>query len=114
MDENKEFGFDWKETPIRKHPKHCRCPKHEYINELAASAVNSKTFRTTIKLCPDHYTVYLESKKEYSLFERIATKMALKLGIVDIKQIPYMMSEECYYCRFGTGGRKNKPLTPLP
>ena len=43
---------------------------------------------------------------------RVMTKIALKLGAVVIQQIPYMMSEKCFYCKFGSGGFDKKVELP--
>ena len=116
-DFDKDFsGFDWKNTPAYKHPggKDCPCPKHEYIREQIniAKTLNSDTknldmnkrpsSNVTLKFCPDHYNVYFkEVIPAMPLKYRIMTKIALKLGAVVIQQIPYMMSEKCFYCKFG-------------
>ena len=119
--------FDWKNTPAYKHPggKDCPCPKHEYIREQINVAKNlnsaSKNLEmskrsssnVTLKFCPDHYNVYFkEVIPAMPLKYRVMTKIALKLGAVVIQQIPYMMSEKCFYCKFGSGGFDKKVELP--
>ncbi len=127
-DFDKDFsGFDWKNTPAYKHPggKDCPCPKHEYIREQinVAKNLNSATknldmnkrpsSNVTLKFCPDHYNVYFkEVIPAMPLKFRIMTKIALKLGAVVIQQIPYMMSDKCFYCKFGSGGFDKKVELP--
>jgi hypothetical protein len=127
-DFDKDFsGFDWKNTPAYKHPggKDCPCPKHEYIREQINIAKNLNTesknidmnkrpsSNVTLKFCPDHYNVYFkEVIPAMPLKYRIMTKIALKLGAVVIQQIPYMMSEKCFYCKFGSGGFDKKVELP--
>jgi hypothetical protein len=36
----------------------------------------------------------------------------LKIGAVIIQKIPYMQSDQCFYCKFGSGGFGKK--TELP
>ena len=127
-DFDKDFSdFDWKNTPAYKHPggKDCPCPKHEYIREQinVAKNLNSanknldvnkrSSSNVTLKFCPDHYNVYLKAViPAMPLKYRAMTKIALKLGAVVIQQIPYMMSEKCFYCKFGSGGFDKKVELP--
>jgi hypothetical protein len=127
-DFEKEYpGFDWKNTPAYKHPsgKDCPCPKHEYIREQ----INiSKTLRVnnrerkydpkqnspiTLKFCPDHYSIYFGEVIPAMPFKyKLMTKIALKLGAIHIQKISYMQSDQCFYCKFGSGGFDRK--TELP
>lgn len=127
-DFEKEYpGFDWKNTPAYKHPsgKDCPCPKHEYIREQ----INiSKTLRVnnrerkydpkqnspiTLKFCPDHYSIYFSEVIPAMPFKyKLMTKIALKLGAIHIQKISYMQSDQCFYCKFGSGGFDKK--TELP
>ncbi|HEX7257245.1 MAG TPA: hypothetical protein VF242_04220 [Nitrososphaeraceae archaeon] len=125
-DFEKEFPeFDWKNTPAYKHPlgRDCPCPKHEYIREqiniaknLTESKTNSKhRAQITLKFCPDHYNVYFQEViPSMPLKHRLMTKFALKLGAIIIQKIPYMQSDQCFYCKFGSGGfDKRQELPPI-
>ena len=117
--------FDWKNTPAYKHPlgRDCPCPKHEYIREqisiaknLSESKSNNKhRAQITLKFCPDHYNVYFkEVIPSMPLKHRLMTKFALKLGVIIIQKIPYMQSDQCFYCKFGSGGfDKRQELPPI-
>lgn len=126
-DFEKDFpDFDWKNIPAYKHPKgkDCPCPKHEFIREQVNISKNlnnssiqdskhSPKAQITLKLCPDHYKVYFkEVIPSMPLKYKLMTKVAIKLGAVVIQQISYMMSDQCFYCRFGSGGFDKK--TELP
>jgi hypothetical protein len=127
-DFEKDFpDFDWKNTPAYKHPggKDCPCPKHEYIREqinvsktLSSNNRNAvpesrTSAQVTLKFCPDHYNVYFrEVIPAMPLKYRVMTKIALKIGAVVIQRIPYMQSDQCFYCKFGSGGFDRK--TELP
>jgi hypothetical protein len=120
-------GFDWKNTPAYKHPggKDCPCPKHEYIREqinvAKTTSENSKEtspeFRqkaqVTLKFCPDHYEVYFkEVIPSMPLKYRLMTKVAVKLGAISIQRLTYMQSDQCFYCKFGSGGFDKKAELP--
>jgi len=119
-DFEKEYpGFDWKNTPAYKHPggRNCPCPKHEYIREqINVAKTVSETSRkssVTLKFCPDHYRVYLnEVIPSMPLKYRVLTKIALRIGAIKVEQLKYMQSDQCFYCRFGSGGHDKK--TELP
>ena len=129
-DFEKDFpDFDWKNTPAYKHPsgKDCPCPKHEYIREqINIAKTISDTNReihveqrqkaqVTLKFCPDHNSVYFDEVIPSMPFKyKLMTKIALKIGAVVIQKIPYMQSDQCFYCKFGSGGfdRKNE-LPPI-
>jgi len=129
-DFEKDFpDFDWKNTPAYKHPsgKDCPCPKHEYIREqINIAKTISDTNReihveqrqkaqVTLKFCTDHYSVYFDEVIPSMQFKyKLMTKIALKIGAVVIQKIPYMQSDQCFYCKFGSGGfdRKNE-LPPI-
>lgn len=128
-DFEKDFPeFDWKNVPAYKHPggKDCPCPKHEYIREqinvTKTLSVESRDNRRhelkhkaqiTLKFCPDHYGVYFEEVIPSMPFKyRLMTRIALKIGAVIIQRIPYMQSDQCFYCKFGSGGFGKK--TELP
>lgn len=127
-DFEKDFpDFDWKNIPAYKHPqgKDCPCPKHEYIREqINVSKTLSQGTKDvhlrdrnkaqiTLKLCPEHYNVYFrEVVPSMPLKYRLMTKIAIRFGAVVILRIPYMMSEQCFYCKFGSGGFDRK--TELP
>ena len=112
--------FDWKNTPAYKHPggKDCPCPKHEYIREQInfTKQVNEKgkePSKITLKFCPDHYRVYMEEViPAMPLKYKILTKIALKLGAIQVEQLKYMESELCFYCKFGSGGHDKKNELP--
>ena len=127
-DFEKDFpDFDWKYIPAYKHPggKDCPCPKHEYIreqinitktvsnNNREVSPETRQKAQVTLKLCPDHYNVYFHEVIPAMPFKyRVMTKIALKIGAVVIQKIPYMQSDQCFYCKFGSGGFDRK--TELP
>jgi hypothetical protein len=96
----------------------CPCPKHEYIREQInfTKQVNQKgkePTKITLKFCPDHYKVYMEEViPAMPLKYKILTKIALKLGAIQVEQLKYMESELCFYCKFGSGGHDRK--TELP
>jgi hypothetical protein len=120
--------FDWKNIPAYKHPggKDCPCPKHEYIREqinvTKTLGIESKDnprnevkhrAQITLKFCPDHYAVYFKEVIPSMPFKyRLMTRIALKIGAVIIQRIPYMQSDQCFYCKFGSGGFGKK--TELP
>lgn len=120
-------GFDWRNTPAYKHPggKDCPCPKHEYIREQISftKQVNEASKRSgggkgeparvTLKFCPDHYRVYTEEViPAMPLKYRILTKIALRLGAIQIEHLNHMQSDMCFYCRFGSGGHGKKSELP--
>jgi hypothetical protein len=120
-DFEKEYpGFDWKNTPAYKHPggKDCPCPKHEYIREQinvakTVSETSRESSNITLKFCPDHYRVYLkEVIPAMPLKYRILTKIALRIGAIKIEQLKYMQSDQCFYCRFGSGGHDKRTEIP--
>jgi hypothetical protein len=126
-DFEKDFpDFNWKNIPAYRHPlgKDCPCPKHEYIreqinisktissNKWGASPEKKRKTQVTLKLCPDHYSVYFEEViPSMPLKYRLMTKIALKIGAVVVQKIPYMQSDQCFYCKFGSGGFDKK--TPI-
>jgi hypothetical protein len=126
-DFEKDFpGFDWKNTPAYKHPggKDCPCPKHEYIREqinvaknISANKENNTNNKhraqITLKFCPDHYDVYFDEViPSMPLKYRLMTKFALKIKAILIQKLSYMQSDQCFYCKFGSGGFDRK--TELP
>ncbi len=112
--------FDWKNTPAYKHPggRNCPCPKHEYVREQInfTKQVNKKgndTSRVTLKFCPEHYKVYInEVIPAMPLKFKLLTKIALKLGAIQIEQLTHMQSDLCFYCKFGSGGHERKSELP--
>lgn len=119
--------FDWKNIPAYRHPggKDCPCPKHEYIREqirIAKTLADNKEqvaskqrpkAQITLKFCPDHYRVYFNEVMPSMPFRyRLMTKVALKIGAIVIEQIPYMQSDQCFYCKFGSGGFDKKAELP--
>lgn len=120
-DFEKEYpGFDWKNTPAYKHPggRNCPCPKHEYIREQinvarTVSETSHEPGNITLKFCPDHYRVYLNEVIPSMPFKyRLLTKIALKMGAIKVEQLKHMQSDQCFYCKFGSGGHDKK--TELP
>ena len=109
-----------KNTPAYKHPegRNCPCPKHEYIREQInfTKQVNKKgneTSKVTLKFCPEHYKVYLEEViPAMPLKYKLLTKIALKLGAIQIEQLTHMQSDLCFYCKFGSGGHGRKSELP--
>ena len=126
-DFEKDFpDFNWKNVPAYRHPlgKDCPCPKHEYIreqinisktissNKWEGSPEKKRKTQVILKLCPDHYSVYFEEViPSMPLKYRLMTKIALKIGAVVVQKIPYMQSDQCFYCKFGSGGFDKK--TPI-
>jgi len=43
---------------------------------------------------------------------RMLTKIALKIGAIQIEQLKYMQSDQCFYCKFGSGGHDKKSELP--
>ena len=123
-DFEKEYPeFDWKNTPAYKHPggKKCPCPKHEYIREQIkfAKQVNeavNESAKVSLKFCHDHYKVYMDEViPAMPLKYKILTKIALKIGAIQIHHLTYMESDLCFYCKFGSGGHgKKSELPPMP
>lgn len=120
-------GFDWKNTPAYKHPggKDCPCPKHEYIreqinvaktmseNNKEASPEFRQKAQVTLKFCPDHYEVYFKEVIPSMPFKyRLMTKVAVRLGAISIQKLTYMQSDQCFYCKFGSGGFDKKAELP--
>jgi len=120
-DFEREFPeFDWKNTPAYKHPggKDCPCPKHEYIREQInfAKTVNQtskETTKVTLKFCPEHYKVYIDEViPSMPLKYKILTKIALKIGAIQLEKLTHMQSDLCFYCKFGSGGHGKKSELP--
>ena len=120
-DFEKEYpGFDWKNTPAYKHPRgrNCPCPKHEYIREQInfTKQVNVKgkePSKVTLKFCPEHYKVYLDEVIPSMPFKyKLLTKIALKVGAIQIVKLNHMQSDMCFYCKFGSGGHGKKSELP--
>lgn len=118
-------GFDWKNTPAYKHPGgyNCPCPKHEYIREQSnitrqlnddmRGKKGAEPAKITLKFCPDHYRVYMDDViPSMPLKYKILTKIALKLGAINIEQLDHMQSDMCFYCKFGSGGHEKKSEIP--
>ncbi|MBI1657375.1 MAG: hypothetical protein IS632_01180 [Thaumarchaeota archaeon] len=114
-------GFDWRNTPAYKHPggKDCPCPKHEYIREQInyTKQMNNQHQQSqfTLRFCPEHHDVYHnEVIPAMPLKYRILTKMALRLGAIQVVKLTHMQSDLCFYCKFGSGGfDKKTELPPL-
>lgn len=119
--------FDWKNTPAYKHPggKDCPCPKHEYVREQikVAKTVSENNndvapeyrqkAQVTLKFCPDHYDVYFNEVVPSMPFKyRFMTKIALKIGAITVQKLTYMQSDQCFYCKFGSGGFDKKAELP--
>lgn len=111
--------FDWKETPVNEHPVNCNCPKHEHIRDLTATRKQTQdTSPIKIRLCPEHFKAWHETKgdmyKHARWWQKIIVWIALKRGWLQIIELKYMNSELCYWCKFGSGGRgiKVDPITP--
>ncbi|HMH09067.1 MAG TPA: hypothetical protein VK553_00030, partial [Candidatus Nitrosopolaris rasttigaisensis] len=82
-------------------------------NNREVSPETRQKAQVTLKLCPDHYNVYFHEVIPAMPFKyRVMTKIALKIGAVVIQKIPYMQSDQCFYCKFGSGGFDRK--TELP
>ncbi|MDE2024954.1 MAG: hypothetical protein KGJ07_00495 [Patescibacteria group bacterium] len=106
-----DFNFDWRNTPMKEHPEgmNCQCPKHLEIKENIM--MNQGTLK--MKLCKDHYRVYFkEIFPQFPFTLRFVAKICLKLRIIQIKEIPLMQSDQCFYCKFGSGGHEINPELP--
>jgi hypothetical protein len=45
---------------------------------------------------------------------KLLTKIALKLGAIQIHKLNHMQSDLCFYCKFGSGGHgKKRELPPI-
>lgn len=107
-------NFDWKNTPMPQHPDgiNCPCPKHEYLREQSITCVQTMS-TVRMKLCPDHYKVYFnEIYPTFSWHIKLSLKIMRKVKLIGIMELPYMQSDQCFYCRFGTGGRGKKSELP--
>src|SRR5690348_14205323 len=107
-------NFDWKNTPMKEHPNgtKCPCPKHEFIREQANTAATTRS-SFVMKFCPDHYRVYFEEiLPTYSRLIRLLLRFSRAIGAVQIKKLTYMQSDQCFYCKFGSGGRDKKSELP--
>ena len=62
---------------------------------------------------PDHYKVYMEEViPAMPLKYKLLTKIALKLGAIQVEQLTHMQSDICFYCKFGSGGHDKKSELP--
>ena len=63
-----------------------------------------------------HYQVYIkEVIPAMPLKYKILTKIALKIGAIQIEHLTHMQSDLCFYCKFGSGGHgKKSELPPMP
>jgi hypothetical protein len=98
--------FDWKETPLNKHPKKCNCPKHEYL----AEKINTpREFPIVYKYCPDHFKEWHNSKnqmlKQLNWLQRQIVKFMFWRKMIIVKELTYAQSDICIWCRLGGGGR---------
>ena len=114
-------GFDWKNTPARKHPggTKCPCPKHEYIREQTRYAVETSVeskrliMPNILSFCPDHYRIYFDEMiPALPFMRRMLAKIIIKIKLVKIKQLTYMESQRCFHCKFGSGGYDKKNELP--
>jgi len=116
-DDKDEFGFDWRETPSSDHPgrgKKCPCPKCEAIREKV-NDIKNNGLPIILRLCPDHFRVYQETMYDgLTWFEKQMSKLFTKLKIIEVRQLAYMASDLCFYCKFGSGGRSRKKIAPVP
>ena len=118
MDEDDEFGFDWKETPDKEHPggnKKCNCPRHEAYREMSKTAVESMNIPIRLKLCPPHFKVYHETRGDLLKKESFKIRLLVKLFarfLIKVVELTYMQSDLCFYCKFGSGGREKKNELP--
>ena len=81
------------------------------VNETGSDAA-----KVTLKFCPEHYKVYMDEViPAMPLKYKILTKIALKLGAIQIEHLTHMQSDLCFYCKFGSGGHgKKNELPPMP
>jgi hypothetical protein len=93
----------------------------EQINVAKTMSENNKEtspeFRqkaqVTLKFCPDHYEVYFKEVIPSMPFKyRLMTKVAVRLGAISIQKLTYMQSDQCFYCKFGSGGFDKKAELP--
>ena len=119
MDPKDKFPyFDWKNTPDNQHPngKNCKCPRHDHYRERIAACKQTNDVCVTLSLCAGHYKAFFEILLPESFFlYRILIKVILKLGLLKIKQLPYMGSDLCPHCKYGSGGTPREiELPPIP
>ena len=78
--------------------------------------MGSETSKVTLKFCPEHYKVYMDEViPAMPLKYKILTKIALKIGAIQIHHLTHMQSDLCFYCKFGSGGHgKKSELPPVP
>ena len=110
-DFEKSYHFDWKTTPLDKHPNgyYCQCPKHEFQREQISNTINSmirtKQFQPLVyRCCNVHYDnmlMFVDSKK---FLPRMQCRLVMKLGIVKIIKLPSMGSQLCDICRINDSG----------
>lgn len=117
--EDKELGFDWRRTPDSKHPDglDCRCPRHEYFREqkryLTDANASGHFTVPSIKLCPGHYDVFVgEMIDRLPTIKRWTWRLLIRVRLLKIIRLPEMNSEDCFLCRFGSGGGKKIPEIP--
>ena len=116
-DFEKEFpGFDWRNTPAKDHPggKNCPCPRHEYFRErLTRTQLKANDNSVIFRFCPDHYKLYFDVVVPSASFvRRTLLKFFIRIGWIKIKQLRYMESEMCFYCKFGSGGHEKRSELP--
>ena len=97
------------------------CIRDRYIREQInfTKQVNQKGnegSKVTLKFCPEHYKVYMDEViPAMPLKYKILTKIALKIGAIQIQHLTHMQSDLCFYCKFGSGGHgKKSELPPMP
>ncbi len=114
----KEFDtdFNYKEEKWINHPKNCKCPKHEYF-EGRKKDMRANGFPIVYKYCPDHFKLWHETKEEMYKgliwWHRLILKFYFWRGLIRIQELKHAQSDLCIWCRFGTGGRGGRKITPL-
>lgn len=126
----KEYpDFDWRNIRPDRHPNgiDCKCPMHEFLREKGNIQTmlerelkeqgrdqEAKDLKVVFKLCAPHYD---QLEKELAEMNWIARKLygaLMKLGKVQWIKLSVMLSEECMFCRFGSGEFKKTELPPPP
>lgn len=112
----KEFDtdFNYKEEKWINHPKDCKCPKHEWVEEQRKAR---KSLPITYKYCPEHFKLWHETKDEMykglKWWHKIILKFYFWRKLIVIQELKYAQSDLCIMCRFGTGGRGGVKIDPL-
>lgn len=128
MADERDYGFDWRNTPVHKHPKdmECDCPMHEYLREKvnvsvaveealkdAGKKVDGET-QISLKFCPQHYDQWMKEYKGLKWLKRKTIDLLFKWSRIVVVKLSVMMSEECFLCKYGDDEFRKTELPPVP